>query len=274
MAPVRWTGALLLVVPAAIYVVLWRWRRRRQRRFGFVSGALATVMIIGIFGWSRSYWRVDELWYGPAAERHELISSSGMLQYVSIRGWDERFPLVYGGGVRTGDLDRALSLKQLHDYSLSSRFPLAYSAEGVTPPWPDMGHGKIFEDVQPVELSRYLYDVEDWPLRRARLDPDGGGGGGGGLFGGGVFGNPAQPTRSGTAYQFHVIGIHWCYVVAIGAIGPLSWRLTALRAKRRRFKGRCGECSYDLRATPRDQPCPECGTLRRVKPRPPVEDRI
>lgn len=37
----------------------------------------------------------------------------------------------------------------------------------------------------------------------------------------------------------------------------------AVRAKRRTRKGLCPHCAYDLRATPPNQPCPECGQRRK-----------
>ncbi|MCC6321349.1 MAG: hypothetical protein IT438_07935 [Phycisphaerales bacterium] len=36
----------------------------------------------------------------------------------------------------------------------------------------------------------------------------------------------------------------------------------ALTRFRRRRRGQCPRCAYDLRATPPASPCPECGTAR------------
>jgi hypothetical protein len=38
--------------------------------------------------------------------------------------------------------------------------------------------------------------------------------------------------------------------------------IAAAREYRRRKTGRCEECGYDLRATPKDTSCPECGATR------------
>jgi hypothetical protein len=48
--------------------------------------------------------------------------------------------------------------------------------------------------------------------------------------------------------------------------GAAAWiamtALTSLRSQVRRRRGACARCGYDLRATPADSACPECGVLR------------
>lgn len=79
---------------------------------------------------------------------------------------------------------------------------------------------------------------------------------GGILIGGGI--------RSGSIIETfgddtRIVAIpHWVFAAVLAL--PLAWRLVAYRSRRaarRRAKGLCPGCGYDLRATP-DQ-CPECG---------------
>jgi hypothetical protein len=57
---------------------------------------------------------------------------------------------------------------------------------------------------------------------------------------------------------------HWALALAAGVL-PLRGVLLRLRAARRRRRGVCGHCAYDLRGTPDSPRCPECGTP--VRPR-------
>jgi hypothetical protein len=61
---------------------------------------------------------------------------------------------------------------------------------------------------------------------------------------------PLIPVLPGMAVDAAVFAVPWMlFLVAAPA---------ARRAVRRR-RGRCAQCGYDLRATPADDPCPECG---------------
>lgn len=54
------------------------------------------------------------------------------------------------------------------------------------------------------------------------------------------------------------------WAVALGAgLLPLRWLAVARRTRRRRTRGLCPACGYDLRATPGR--CPECGTVPHAK---------
>jgi hypothetical protein len=61
-------------------------------------------------------------------------------------------------------------------------------------------------------------------------------------------------------YRFHVLSAPLWFVVGVFAVLPLvaSVRVTRGRVrKRRRARGLCLACGYDLRASPNQ--CPECG---------------
>lgn len=261
LTPIRISCSLLLLVPVGLFMSL-RWYRRRSRLpFGLVSGALTVLLILSLLGWLRSYWRIDEFWLGPGATRNELVSVAGRLQLLTIRHWDEPYTPVYGTSPRTGDLDRALAFESILPDSVHHGTTLAVQyADGDTPPWPR--EGKLLEWV-PTQIDEYKrqgHRYSDWP--RGRGDEGGlfggvGGRGGGGLFGGGGGGQP-----QGTSYPFRYISIPWAYLSLLGFLGPLAWKLSYWRFRRRRFKGLCGQCGYDLRATPIDRPCPECGAVR------------
>ena len=64
---------------------------------------------------------------------------------------------------------------------------------------------------------------------------------------------------------------HWLLAIVVGVL-PLRTVLLRLRAARRRRRGVCGHCAYDLRGTPDAPRCPECGTS--VRPRSHRVDRF
>jgi hypothetical protein len=55
---------------------------------------------------------------------------------------------------------------------------------------------------------------------------------------------------------------HWMGVAA-AAVLPAVWWITSKRLERRRSRGLCLQCGYDLRATP--ERCPECGRVPEVR---------
>jgi hypothetical protein len=66
--------------------------------------------------------------------------------------------------------------------------------------------------------------------------------------------------RIGPAYSHAAFTVpHW-FPALLGAVAPLVWLRRFRRTRRRKARGLCARCGYDLRATPGR--CPECGTLR------------
>lgn len=56
------------------------------------------------------------------------------------------------------------------------------------------------------------------------------------------------------------IAIMVCMTVGVFALGPMILLPLIRRRRRRWYAGFCDVCGYDLRATPRAERCPECGT--------------
>jgi hypothetical protein len=88
--------------------------------------------------------------------------------------------------------------------------------------------------------------------------------------GDGLFGFSVATSRAGVLPAvpdlelFYVTIPHWSAVAVFGLTGP--WMLLSPRARRarRRAKGFCAHCGYDLRAS--SDRCPECGAaIDRIK---------
>lgn len=68
--------------------------------------------------------------------------------------------------------------------------------------------------------------------------------------------NVRSPAIPGTGSQVFVSIPYWL-LVAVTAIAPGLWGMQYWRKRRRKRKGMCRNCGYDLRASP--DRCPECG---------------
>src|SRR5262245_10478039 len=64
---------------------------------------------------------------------------------------------------------------------------------------------------------------------------------------------PLRPIWSGLALNTVFFAALWFALLA---------GIPALRRALRRRRGLCARCGYDLRATPANTPCPECGTAK------------
>ncbi|HEX3357109.1 MAG TPA: hypothetical protein VHS31_09075 [Tepidisphaeraceae bacterium] len=63
---------------------------------------------------------------------------------------------------------------------------------------------------------------------------------------------------------YSAFAIPWWMLLLALAICPALWLRVPVRARRRRQRGECAVCGYDLRATP--DRCPECGAVPREPP--------
>jgi hypothetical protein len=74
-------------------------------------------------------------------------------------------------------------------------------------------------------------------------------------------------SRTGSSYRWIPLIPRWPAILINAACWSLAFHilhgvlLTARRAARLR-RNHCPHCNYDLHATPRDKPCPECGQSR------------
>jgi hypothetical protein len=63
---------------------------------------------------------------------------------------------------------------------------------------------------------------------------------------------------AGVGDDYGIVTVPWWSVAAVASIGPLTLLRTIVRRRRRKSRGLCLNCGYDLRAA--THRCPECGT--------------
>jgi hypothetical protein len=80
-----------------------------------------------------------------------------------------------------------------------------------------------------------------------------------------------RASRWNPAYVNHerFIRIPWWAIFVTALLTSTPFLVPEVRRRRRRLRGLCVRCGYDLRATPGG--CPECGTVPKSKP---VRDKI
>ena len=76
-----------------------------------------------------------------------------------------------------------------------------------------------------------------------------------------------QTGETGTLHEWNWVFPCWIPVLAFGT-GPFVWMLRRYRRMRRRWRGQCAVCGYDLRGSPGR--CPECGTAPAERGWPPT----
>jgi hypothetical protein len=112
-----------------------------------------------------------------------------------------------------------------------------------------------FGDRFPIEVARHRWELlsQGGGLTLCRME-------GPWFFSGPSTGGTLVPRYNARA----VLGVpHWACAVAAGVL-PIMWCFNRTRSSgRRRARGLCFHCGYDLRATP--DRCPECGAVPEVR---------
>ncbi len=233
--PLRWyvssIALVLLVLPAALVCVIARTRRVPHTFATF----LATIGIAALVLCFRGYRTVDEVFLDRADRQFWISSAAGWLQVTSIPNWRGR--LVRDRYVPMGEEMDGLTTNG----NIDSMYPHLQPPRGWL-------YGAIpFQPMQQlwtVAPSRVTRD-EDGHIARLLTG-----------FDVTTYGSDKPPLA---VQRFQV---RWVVLIAAFGTWPAGWILTAvyqdLRTRRRRSRGRCVGCGYDLRGSPGDR-CPECG---------------
>jgi hypothetical protein len=235
--PVRWyvivlAGALFLA-PAAVALMIVK----KRRWLGAVATLLGTLTLLMIVSWARSGEIVDELFVDRADRQLWISSVDGWFQITRIPDWRGRVAR-----------DRYVPLGEELDGLAAA------DVESATPHLhPPRGWMIGAIPLQPMRQlwfgppTRVTRD-DDWRIAKMLSG-----------FDVTTYG-PDKPPLAVQRFQ-----IRWVVLIAAFGTWPAAWIgigvYRELRSRRRRARGRCVGCGYDLRGSDNagGGRCPECG---------------
>jgi hypothetical protein len=223
-------AAVMLILPAIVVMGFTSGSRSRNA----FAAMLVTVSTVATVLWVHSHWAGDELFLDAARRQVWLSSYGGWLQYTRIDDWKgstEPKPYVpigrrmdgFSGDAQEWDTSRLRSPRGL----LCGSIP---AADG--------------------DSCRRLWDAA--PNRVIRDDS---------WLVAGLLTGTQQVSGRNDQFPFRRLQVRWALIVPLLAAYPLVRSTRAafvlMRSRRRRGRGLCANCGYDLRGSP--DRCPECG---------------
>jgi hypothetical protein len=206
-------------------------RQLRWLIFNLLSVLCLLLCIAAIAMWVRSYYRIDSvIHFMPRDEQKTMWIDHHTM--VTIRSGP-----VYEADSRRGELRLLYLVNDGSYYRCEASRWTSYRFEDE----------ELLRDMPPapwIPQTRVGFAIEHQPVSGLPYNlPPG-----------------TVPTLP-TAYTIHAIYTPWWLWVGVFAVLPGRRAIQMARAKRRRRKGRCERCGYDMRATP--DRCPECGNVPR-----------
>ncbi|MGB7158498.1 MAG: hypothetical protein WBD40_10565 [Tepidisphaeraceae bacterium] len=199
--------------------------RSRPLRLLTICSILLFVMTIAL--WARGYFARDGLWYTPDSTRYGLHSYRGRIWAWTLTVAPGPTAMVWTSPakMRAGFVwDSAPD--SWYDQFIGFRKGPDLDRDFLNAPSLGGPAGKQFLGL------RYVHNDAWFPLAQLQQ------------------GYPAARSRA-------LFVPHWM-IALLTALLPAAWLARSARARRRRRRGHCSACGYDLRATPGR--CPECGS--------------
>jgi hypothetical protein len=194
-------------------------KRTRHRVFNIFAALSLLFCLLTLWERQRSWSREEEIFLvWPSTLFFEVGSGAGDVMFTFAHGWPDNC-----SGYFSGDGDH--HVLPIYSYSTGKISWLEkYDFTLITGQFSvaiNQGRTVLMDEHQ---LQEGWWDkIQAWPIRRG-----------------------------------FKIGAPYVFVCGLFAILPLAWLAAFIKSRRRRARGRCPECGYDLRATP--DRCPECGT--------------